>query len=82
MLVAATCEPTWEVAEPPVIVPSRVPGADFKLKLECWLPYQNPKLTRSIASVETRRKVEEKRTVEQKRKAVEDAKEAEFVEAF
>ncbi len=59
-----------------------MPGADFKLKPGYWLPYQHPKLTRSIAGVETLREVEEKRTTEQKQKAVEDAKETEFVEAF
>ena len=41
-----------------------------------------PQAYRSIAGVETLREVEEKRAAEQKRKAVEDAKKAEFVEAF
>jgi len=69
MLVAATREPTWEATEPHIVVPSLVPGADFKLKPGYWLPYQNPKLTRSsIASVETLPEVEEKRAAEQKRK--------------
>ena len=55
VLVAATKELTWEASDPLVVVPTRVPGADFKVKPDCFLPYQNPKLTSSIAGVETLR---------------------------
>ena len=71
-----------EASDPPAVVPTRVPGADFKVKPDCFLPYQNPKLTRSIAGVETLREANKKRAAEQKRKAVEDAAEAAFVEEF
>jgi hypothetical protein len=73
VLVAATKESTWEAEEPPVLVASLVPAANFKVTPRCALPYQNPKLTRESAGMETIKE-------SLKRKAVEDAREAAFLE--
>ena len=67
----------------PALVPSLVPGDAFKIiKPSCPLPYQNSKLTRSIACVETLREANEKRAAEQKRKSIEDALKDVFMGEF
>ena len=75
MLVAATEKDTWEAKQPPDVVPSRVPGKDFKLTRRCALPYQNPKLSRGASNMET---VQD----QLKRKAAEDDKEAAFIDEY
>jgi len=82
-LVAATMKTSWEAKDPPILVASRVPGAAFKLKFGCHLPYQNPKLTSNVAgSLAVLQDHMEKEAAGQKRKAAEEAKEAAFMESY
>ncbi len=50
LLVVASHKPSWEATDPPVVVASRVPGADFKVEMGGYLPYQNAKLSANAAS--------------------------------
>ena len=81
--MAATHEPSWEATEPPVVVASKVPGADFKLKRGGYLPFQNPKLTGNDAdNLEVLQNQMKKEEAGLKRKAAVDAKEVEFMEFY
>jgi hypothetical protein len=83
MLVPATHKPSWEAKDPSVVVASRVPGADFKLKLGGYLPYQSPKLTASDAcNLEVLQDQMKKEEAARKCKAAVVAKEAQFVESY
>jgi len=82
ILVEATKKATWEADEPPVVVQSLVPGADFRSSPTSYLPYQNPKLSRAVAGMDTLQDEMEKRAAKQKRAAAEDAKEAAFLEEY
>ena len=82
ILVEATKRTSWEADEPPVAVESRVPDDGFIVTPRSFLPYQNPKLSTTVAGVDTLQDEMEKRAASQKRIAVEDAREAAFLEEY
>ncbi len=81
--MAVTHKPSWEATDPPVVVASRVPGADFKLKMGGYLPYQNPKLSANVAgNLEVPQEQIKKEGAGRERKAAVDDKEAVFFESY
>ena len=82
ILVEATKKASWEAEESPVVVALLVPGDDFIVTPSSYLHYQNPKLSRAVAGVDTLQDEMEKRAARHKRVATEDAREAEFLEKY
>lgn len=53
ILVSAMAAESWGASEPPQVVESRIPPPGFRVTNACYLPYQHPRLSRTMCGSNT-----------------------------